>query len=91
MNKLTGIALSHSAQDAKDIVIVPRRMYRDPFRPGNNNIIVLADTYQATKSVALSVSLMDPAFSVARSPAVMKKTMARPQSSIHVLPVNQRP
>jgi len=30
----------------KDVVIVPRRMYRDPFRPGNNNIIVLADTYK---------------------------------------------
>lgn len=37
---------TYSGDDAKDIVIVPRRMYRDPFRPGNNNIIVLADTYQ---------------------------------------------
>ena len=32
-------------QDAKDVVIVPRRTYRDPFRPGEN-VIVLADTYE---------------------------------------------
>ena len=41
------------AQDAKDIVIVPRRMYRDPFRPGNNNIIVLADTYQEARQLRM--------------------------------------
>ena len=32
-------------QDAKDIVIVPRRTYRDPFR-GGDNVLVLADTYE---------------------------------------------
>lgn len=32
-------------KDAKDIVIVPRRTYRDPFR-GGDNVLVLADTYQ---------------------------------------------
>ncbi|CAJ1358284.1 unnamed protein product [Effrenium voratum] len=36
---------TYSGDDAKDIVIVPRRTYRDPFRPGDN-IIVLADTYE---------------------------------------------
>ena len=36
---------SRLLKDAKDIVIVPRRTYRDPFRPGDN-IIVLADTYE---------------------------------------------
>ena len=51
--KKIGRSTSHSAQDAKDIVIVPRRMYRDPFRPGNNNIIVLADTYQEVRVVRI--------------------------------------
>eukprot|EP00434_Breviolum_minutum_P027703 symbB.v1.2.024504.t1/scaffold2326.1/size131277/8 len=36
---------SYSGDDAKDIVIVPRRTYRDPFR-GGDNVLVLADTYQ---------------------------------------------
>lgn len=36
---------TYSGDDAKDIVIVPRRTYRDPFR-GGDNVLVLADTYE---------------------------------------------
>jgi len=35
---------AYSGDDEADIVIVPRRIYKDPFR-GGDNIIVLADTY----------------------------------------------
>eukprot|EP00438_Fugacium_kawagutii_P015054 Skav217577 [mRNA] locus=scaffold129:176486:180644:- [translate_table: standard] len=41
---------TYSGDDAKDIVIVPRRTYRDPFR-GGDNVIVLADTYEDSADV----------------------------------------
>eukprot|EP00931_Biecheleriopsis_adriatica_P106671 TRINITY_DN81072_c0_g1_i1.p1 TRINITY_DN81072_c0_g1~~TRINITY_DN81072_c0_g1_i1.p1 ORF type:complete len:391 (-),score=63.16 TRINITY_DN81072_c0_g1_i1:42-1214(-) len=40
---------AYSGDDAVDIIIVPRRTYRDPFRSGEN-IIVLADTYMEPKN-----------------------------------------
>jgi len=36
---------SYSGEDEDDIMLVPRRIYRDPFRRGNN-ILVLADTHE---------------------------------------------
>jgi len=35
---------SYSGSEDQDVMLVPRRIYRDPFRPGEN-ILVLADTY----------------------------------------------
>lgn len=36
---------SYSGEEENDIMLVPRRIYRDPFRRGNN-ILVLADTHE---------------------------------------------
>lgn len=36
---------TYSGADASDVHLVPRRIYRDPFRKGDN-ILVLADTYE---------------------------------------------
>eukprot|EP00440_Ansanella_granifera_P006899 gb/GFBE01007475.1/.p1 GENE.gb/GFBE01007475.1/~~gb/GFBE01007475.1/.p1 ORF type:complete len:390 (+),score=60.06 gb/GFBE01007475.1/:1-1170(+) len=71
---------AYSGDDNVDVVIVPRRIYKDPFR-GGDNIIVLADTYSepdtcgqdfgaATKfnTRAACASVMEEAESIGEDP-----------------------
>lgn len=42
-----GSSTYQATGENSDTTLVPRALYRDPFKPGKNDIIVMCDTYQA--------------------------------------------